>query len=1004
MGVLEEIQKNLRDIGGGIGSVLRGDPTSDREREQARREAQFEQLRLSPIPDTSGFTPVRDPSGRISDARRTGGGLGSRGVGGARSSVTSSAELARIKAEEEATRKEGLRVARVGKQVENITQRLKLGRVSDRQRQILQTRVQSLNQSIGLSTSGITKIDITPTTKVIISKDVKKGLEVERFTKRQPKKETIKVQTKKEFLDVARTLGRPPTLGEGLEKVEVAIFPALINKKFLDSQLGAKLTSGNIREEDRVTANRVNELLPLTAGFGPQSAKASLEILQLTRQADADIQRDLRKADRVGKTFERFGAKFDTINQDLKSGDISESTAIRLQNELLNKFNAQGFIVDKKNGSVDISHPVYDRLGGFTGSAWSNILKQAKKGDSPIKDQALIGTLDFLNNAYETEKIVLAFALAGTAGLKLPTTVGTTKQLKVLNTVSKLSGGALVGSFGAFRGIQTLEATGEPLLALTSGAGTIAGFLAPSALVRINQSFKNLEGQSAKRVALSKRGRSGGRGRTQQVQVKKPKPKAKKKVKLEISSKQATEGFAKLPRSRQIAILENKFRGRQLSQLEINQARNFMKRAGLQSFQIDDRLAESFRRIQLSNLRQLQRGDKLLGIDPNPQLKEQIRILIQGKSQILKVLKLKTIASQTVVLKPLELQQQINLNERVVRIKIQLERGFLTPLQESILKAQLVSLQQSLKTLTTGTVQVVTISPQQTSFQRLMLQSRTLEQGLRVKLKSATNKFSQASIQQQIQLQKQRQTQLQNQLTRQNQLQRQRQDLRTLQNTRQQLNQLTSQKARQDQLILSLTRQRQFSKSATRQDSLTKQLLALKTLQRQTTRQIAKTKQVQRLVQKKVGEGGDIIKPTPIPPGFLGFGIKKKKIKKIRGVILKPKKFQVFVRKRGKDILFKSFKTKRKARTELKKRLSVTLRASGFIFDKKRGVKIKPKVTKGFRLGKIDKLRLVEKRGRRLDTKIETTSIQKAKRLKKSFNGKTNFKKVKSIKLKRRKK
>ena len=272
----------------------------------------------------------------------------------------------------------------------------------------------------------------------------------------------------------------------------------MINKRFLDSQLDAKLTSGNIQAEDRQTVDRVNELLPQTAGFGIGASKASLELLQLIKNTDRDIQSDLNRAKNVGKTLDRLGGRFDTINSDLESGKISEQTAIRLQNEILNKFNAQGFIINRKNGSVEISHPVYDRLGGFTGSGWSNLLKEARKGDSPIKDQALIGTLDFLNNAYEAEKIVLAFQLAGVvagaAGIVAPTITGGAASQKVLNAVSKLSGFSLIGTFGAARGIQTLSETGEPLLALTSAAGTIAGFIAPSVLVRMNKAFKDLEG------------------------------------------------------------------------------------------------------------------------------------------------------------------------------------------------------------------------------------------------------------------------------------------------------------------------------------------------------------------------------------------------------------------------------------------------------------------------------------------------------------------------------
>ena len=76
----------------------------------------------------------------------------------------------------------------------------------------------------------------------------------------------------------------------------------------------------------------------------------------------------------------------------------------------------------------------------------------------------------------------------------------------------------------------------------------------------------------------------------------------------------------------------------------------------------------------------------------------------------------------------------------------------------------------------------------------------------------------------------------------------------------------------------------------------------------------------------------------------------------------------------------KMITTKTKARKRLKRELSLTLRASGFIVDQ-RGRKLKPKISKGFRRSKVDPFRIVEKRSRRLDSRTEVKSIQKAKRL-----------------------
>ena len=195
------------------------------------------------------------------------------------------------------------------------------------------------------------------------------------------------------------------------------------------------------------------------------------------------------------------------------------------------------------------------------------------------------------------------------------------------------------------------------------------------------------------------------------------------------------------------------------------------------------------------------------------------------------------------------------------------------------------------------------------------------------------------------------------------------------------------------QLQKSLTRQLSVTRNAQRQKSLTDQLSATKTAQKSLTAQLSRSKTLQQNITKQInklrprGRPGRPRDPRrPKQPRVAPILIAKKKKKRVIALkATKEKKFQVFVRKKGQDVLFKSFKTKRKARTQLKKHLSVTLRASGFIFDKKKGTKIKPRLSKGFRLGKKDKFRLVEKRGRRLDTGREVRKIQAAKRAAKPF-------------------
>lgn len=101
--------------------------------------------------------------------------------------------------------------------------------------------------------------------------------------------------------------------------------------------------------------------------------------------------------------------------------------------------------------------------------------------------------------------------------------------------------------------------------------------------------------------------------------------------------------------------------------------------------------------------------------------------------------------------------------------------------------------------------------------------------------------------------------------------------------------------------------------------------------------------------------------------------------KKIRVTSKQDQDFNVFVRKRGRDIKIASFSNKKSARKRLKKTLQTTLRASGFITDKK-GKRLKPKITRGFRLSKIDKNRIVERRRFRLDSRSEVIAIKQSKK------------------------
>lgn len=734
---------------------------------------------------------------------------------------------------------------------------------------------------------------------------------------------TIQIRTEAERIKFETAQITAAPFGEFVEKIEVAIFPALVGPKFLSSQLGAKLTSGKLQEEDRETADKVNELLGKTKGIGIDARKAAIELTRLIRETDRQIKRDVKKSESIGKTFKSTNEKFNTINSELASGNISEETAIRRQNELLNKLKNQGFIIEQTNGSVNISHPIYDRLGGFTGSAWSNILKAARKGDSPIKDQALIASLDFLNKAYQAEKIILSFQLAGVGakgiGIKAPTITGSARTKRVLNTVSALSSAGIIGSIGAFKGIEALIETGEPLLAITSAAGTIAGFISPAALRKTNQLLRKIDERIKTQKPISQSKRARAAIKTKQVQVQKQKAKAKKK--LQITNKQAVDAFKKLSRSEQINLWDKSLRGDKLTPENLQKVKKFMEAAGLKDFQVQDRLAELSRRIQLRAVRDANK----FGILSDSETKIQVQRLRQGKQQLVKLLKERTIASQKeVITKPIlsqgQLNRQLSIQRQIAQTKSKLAKGFLTPLQENILRNQILALERQIKVISLKPsegfqIKIETVSPQILSIQRQVQASKELQLQIKQRINQAQTQTMKASLQRQLTLQKQRQDQLQRSLQvskqRQNQLTNQRSLTLTVQRSNQVSRQLQQTKQRQRQL----TRQLSLTKNTQTQKSLQDQFTIQKQKQRTLTRELEKLKITKKIIRRRIIRGGgEIIKPTIIKPIFFKPGKKKKK-KKPFGIDKKSQGYNAFAKQRG---LFRKLNkvplTKRQAR------------------------------------------------------------------------------------------
>ncbi len=126
MGTWKNIRDNVRDIGGGIGSVFRGKPTTDREREVARNEKKFDKLEKNPIPNTSGYTPVKDSYGRVTYSGGGGGGSSSRS---SRSSGPSQAQIAAAKAAEQKRQAELQRKQAEAKKLADEVKSVKLAKI-----------------------------------------------------------------------------------------------------------------------------------------------------------------------------------------------------------------------------------------------------------------------------------------------------------------------------------------------------------------------------------------------------------------------------------------------------------------------------------------------------------------------------------------------------------------------------------------------------------------------------------------------------------------------------------------------------------------------------------------------------------------------------------------------------------------------------------------------------------------------------------------------------------
>ncbi len=182
----------------------------------------------------------------------------------------------------------------------------------------------------------------------------------------------------------------------------------------------------------------------------------------------------------------------------------------------------------------------------------------------------------------------------------------------------------------------------------------------------------------------------------------------------------------------------------------------------------------------------------------------------------------------------------------------------------------------------------------------------------------------------------------------------------------QSLRQFSKQEQRFEQLLKSQQQTRQSQK-----------FVLLTALQKaQLLKQQAKSRLKLRATFKK-----NLQKPKFLPP-ILKKKPRLKPFKKIPEKKPRVKRFQIVVFKKGKEKKVGIISSKKSARKLLKKRLETTLRASGFIFDRKKNKRIVPKITSGFRKSKTKPNVIVEKRNRRLDTRSEVKKIQSKRRKK----------------------
>jgi len=161
-----------------------------------------------------------------------------------------------------------------------------------------------------------------------------------------------------------------------------------------------------------------------------------------------------------------------------------------------------------------------------------------------------------------------------------------------------------------------------------------------------------------------------------------------------------------------------------------------------------------------------------------------------------------------------------------------------------------------------------------------------------------------------------------------------------------------------------------------------KEVQALKT--RQLLKQVAVTPQITTTITKIESKPPKPPKP-PKPSIKIPFKFGKPEKKKKKKIGLDEDEFEVFVKKRGKDISIGEFGTLEQAKTKLFKELKSTLRASGFIQRGEEKIKVSDWISGEFRKAKREPFRIVQKRERRIKTGGEIGEILTARKRKGGF-------------------